>query len=592
MNDKLKQIVWQYLNQTKSSISENTSYQNILGSMLLIKLNESKDFINEIHDENQFRNFIDELTKSSPLPNAVVNFLQYKYSFNVINSDFNQIRELIYKLLSIYQNNVSFCKEISNMIIHISKNNKQAFSSQTAYDIMKSVLSIEKNDFIFDPFAGAGENLLPMGLNENKVLALEINTDICELLEINAYVNGYENFEAVLSDAFEYDKSVEADKIISEPPLGLRYHLTPQLYEVLLKNEKIKYSKPSKASSDWLAIEYILSSLKDNGVAAVLVASGALMRTTEKNIREQIIKDDVIEAVIELPKNVLQPYTAVQCCVLVLNKNKKLKNQILSIDLTKVKKQGYNKIIEESYHQHKITEGISCILDNQYIIENDCNLMISQVIENEKLKTSLTGMIQLKDVIEDVYRGMQVTSSKASSAKESEEYNCYLLNMSNIIDGEIEISEEDKIFVAPKALRSFSIHEHDLIITSRGTFKTAVAKEQTENVIASNNIIVIRLKTDKYDPYVLQKYFESDLGKQVISSVQIGSTATTVINPKNLIEIMIPDINKKEMLEISAEIKESTFKYKISIKAAQEIFQNESQQIFNKMGVGGKINVR
>jgi len=587
MNNKLKTNIWQFLNQTKSSVSQNIGYQVILGCMLLAELQKDNTFEKNLNNENDFRCFADKLVNESILPNAIVDFFQYKFLNVIATCDFKFIRELIYNILSNREDEKGLGEEISNLIVEMSKTNRQTFSSDIGCDVMKNILSIKETDFILDPFAGVGENLLSSKLQKNKTLAIEVNTDVRELLEINAYVKGYANFKSLLSDTFEYTESLQADKIITEPPLGLRYHLTPELHNVLLSSKKIKYSKASKASSDWLAIEYILSSLKNDGVATVLVAAGALMRTTEKNIREQIINDDVIEAVIELPKNALAPYASVQCCVLVLNKSKRLKKQIISIDLNNAKRASFESIINESYHNHKMIPDISCIFDNASIIENDCNLVISQIIENEKLKTNLAGMIQLKDVVEDVFRGMQVTTTKTSQQKAVGDSNCYLLNTSNIVDGEIIIAKDDMVSATPKALRSFAIHENDLIITSRGTFKTAIALEQTDNVIASNNIIVIRLNQQKYDPFVLQKYFESDLGKQVIASVQTGSTATTIINPKNLAEIMIPDINMKLMKELSSVIQESTRRYKETIIKAQNDFDNTTQDVFNKMKIGG-----
>jgi hypothetical protein len=592
MNSNLKKAVWQFLNQTKSSVSQNTSYQIVLGCMLLSKLQTDGHLVKSLDNENDFRCYSDRVVKESLLPNAVVDFFQYKFLNVIATCEFQYIRELMHNVLSVFKDSQAFGEEISNFIIEMSKMNQQTFSSAIACNIMKNILKIKKSDFVFDPFAGVGENLLSSSLKNNKTFAIEVNTDIRELLEINAHVKGYENFKSILSDTFNYTEILQADKIITEPPLALKYHLTPELYHNLVNNEKIKYSKVSKASSDWLAIEYILSSLKEDGVAAVLVAAGALMRTTEKNIREQIINDDVIEAVIELPKNALAPYASVQCCVLVLNKSKRLKKQIISIDLNNAKRASFESIINESYHNHKMLPDISCIFDNASIIENDCNLVISQIIENEKLKTNLAGMIQLKDVVEDVFRGMQVTTTKTSQQKAVGDSNCYLLNTSNIVDGEIIIAEDDMVYATPKALRSFAIYENDLIITSRGTFKTSIALEQTDNVIVSNNIIVIRLNQQKYDPFVLQKYFESDLGKQVIASVQTGSTATTIINPKNLAEIMIPDINMKLMKELSAVIQESTRRYKETIIKAQNDFDNTTQDVFNKMKIGGQNSVK
>ena len=56
-----------------------------------------------------------------------------------------------------------------------------------------------------------------------------------------------------------------------------------------------------------------LASLKDDGIAAILVPMGALFSSgSTGSIRQKLVDDNYIEAIIEFPKNMLFPYAV--CC--------------------------------------------------------------------------------------------------------------------------------------------------------------------------------------------------------------------------------------------------------------------------------------
>jgi type I restriction enzyme M protein len=66
----------------------------------------------------------------------------------------------------------------------------------------------------------------------------------------------------------------------------------------------------------------VLASLGENGKAGIVMPNGVLFRSrSEKKIRKEVIKQDLIESVIALPKNLFYN-TASPACILILNKNK------------------------------------------------------------------------------------------------------------------------------------------------------------------------------------------------------------------------------------------------------------------------------
>src|SRR5438874_3704684 len=69
-------------------------------------------------------------------------------------------------------------------------------------------------------------------------------------------------------------------------------------------------------------VQHMLASLKPDGHMATIMPHGVLFRgVKEKLIRELLINDDVIEAIISLPPRLFYG-TGIPACVLVVNKNK------------------------------------------------------------------------------------------------------------------------------------------------------------------------------------------------------------------------------------------------------------------------------
>ena len=82
------------------------------------------------------------------------------------------------------------------------------------------------------------------------------------------------------------------------------------------------YEVPPTSNANYGWILNIVSKLSQNGVAGFLLANGALSDDgTELKIRQQLIENHLVEAIIILPRNFSIPLTS--ALPLVLNKNKK-----------------------------------------------------------------------------------------------------------------------------------------------------------------------------------------------------------------------------------------------------------------------------
>lgn len=116
-------------------------------------------------------------------------------------------------------------------------------------------------------------------------------------------------------------KDLKADFALENPPFNQKDWREPT---ALLDDPRwsgYKVPPVSNANYGWLL--NTLSKLGQNGVGAVLLANGALSADgDEYEIRKQMIKNDMVEAIIILPQNMFYT-TNISVTCWILNKNKK-----------------------------------------------------------------------------------------------------------------------------------------------------------------------------------------------------------------------------------------------------------------------------
>ena len=163
------------------------------------------------------------------------------------------------------------------------------------------------------------------------------------------------------------------------------------------------------SDSRYLFIRHALASLKDDGIAAILVPMGALFSSgSTGSIRQKLVDDKYIEAIIEFPKNMLFPYASVATALVILKKNK-VNDDIIMIN----SKDFFMKIIKgvtitdenvqrinEIYRNREVIEGVSNTITKEIAAENGYNLCTTQYVT---LKASKGMCIQNKNSIRNSY---------------------------------------------------------------------------------------------------------------------------------------------------------------------------------------------
>jgi len=184
------------------------------------------------------------------------------------------------------------------------------------------------------------------------------------------------------------------DIVVANPP----YSIKDWAFE-LFKNDKYGrtegYDQPPQKNADYAFVLHILKSLNANGRAGIVLPHGVLFRGgSEGRIREQIIKNDLLEAVVALPSKLFYG-TGIPAAILIFNRNKpdQKKNKILIIDGEKdysegknqntLRKQDIDKIIK-AYDKYEDIEKYARVVDIAEIKENDFNLNVRRYIDSSE----------------------------------------------------------------------------------------------------------------------------------------------------------------------------------------------------------------
>jgi type I restriction enzyme M protein len=158
------------------------------------------------------------------------------------------------------------------------------------------------------------------------VLGQESNPDTWRLAKMNLAIRGIScNLGRTAASTFSEDQHryEKVDFIMANPPFNLNL---AKEKDFLDKDDPRweGYVTPPDSNANYAWILHMLDKLDEtNGIAGFLLANGALnAMDTEVKIREQIIKNDKVEAIIVLPRNMFYS-TDISVTLWILNNNKK-----------------------------------------------------------------------------------------------------------------------------------------------------------------------------------------------------------------------------------------------------------------------------
>jgi type I restriction enzyme M protein len=307
---------------------------------------------------------------------------------------------------------------------------------------------------IFDPFCGSGGMFVQSkkfieehGGNEDEisVYGQEVNNATLRICKMNLFIRGIEG-EVKLGDSIRDNqhKGLKADRVITNPPFNMSEWGKDTIAD---DDPRFKYGMPPSNNANFAFMQHMLHHTKDDGLVGTVMANGSMsIQGVEGNIRQEIIEDDLLDAVISLPEELFYT-TSISVCIWILSKNKSKdeyrdrEGETLFIDaqdmyevIDKTQNKltgGHIQTIADTVRAYRGEEGIDeyedktgyCkvvtkeeIQDNQYIvtpgryvgIEEDSDDGVPFEVQMDELSTELREQFrrseELQSEIEDTLR--------------------------------------------------------------------------------------------------------------------------------------------------------------------------------------------
>ena len=220
--------------------------------------------------------------------------------------------------------------------------------------LISKLIELKEGQEIYDPNCGSAGLLikchleLQERLNKKKFLPLKLYgqeniPSTWRMSKMNIFIHNMD-CQVALGDTMNDPKFIEKkglkkfDVVVANPMWN--QDISKSIYEND-RFDRFKYGHPPASNADLGWIQHMIASTKDNGQIALVLDTGVATRgssgedkSAELLIRKKILEEDLIKAVILLPENLFYN-TANAGLIILLEKNKKKKNEIMMINLSK-----------------------------------------------------------------------------------------------------------------------------------------------------------------------------------------------------------------------------------------------------------------
>ena len=311
-------------------------------------------------------------------------------------------------------------------------------------DLIAELLDPQKGDSICDPACGSGSLLMKCGRkvvsnHNSKEYALygqEAIGSTWSLAKMNMFLHGEDNHKIEWGDTIRNPKLLDKngdlmlfDIVTANPPFSLDKWGYEQAEND--KFDRFRRGLPPKTKGDYAFISHMIETLKPvTGRMGVVVPHGVLFRgSSEGKIREKLINENLLDAVIGLPEKLFYG-TGIPAAILIFKKQKS-DDSVLFIDASREFKSGKNqnnltedniaKIIE-TYRGRESVDKYAYLATLQEVKDNDYNLNIPRYVdtfeeeaeidlvavraEREQLKTQLAELeVQMAKYLEELGYG-------------------------------------------------------------------------------------------------------------------------------------------------------------------------------------------
>ena len=185
---------------------------------------------------------------------------------------------------------------------------------------------------VYDPCCGSGGMLVQSEqfvqahggrVDDISIYGQERNPTAWRLASMNLAIRGFAaDLGKEPADIFARDQfpDLKFDYVMANPPFNLS-RWGAEEYE---NDPRWQFGRPPTGNANYAWLQHILWKLSPDGSAGVVLPSGSMSSKAmrERQIREAIVRDDLVEVMVALPAGQLLMYSAISVCVWFLTNDK------------------------------------------------------------------------------------------------------------------------------------------------------------------------------------------------------------------------------------------------------------------------------
>ncbi len=312
------------------------------------------------------------------------------------------------------------------------KKGGEFYTPSQVVQLLVSLLKPHAGMRIYDPTVGSGGMLVQTrnylathGENPSNLslFGQEMNLNTWAICKMNMFLHGVFSADIRKGDTLREPQHIQHgelmtfDRVLANPPFSLKKWGKDEA-----DNDgygRFPYGTPPKDAGDLAFVQHMIASLNAEGMMGVVMPHGVLFRgSSEKQIRQGILEDDLLEAVIGLPSGLFYG-TGIPACLLIINKAKpedrKGKALFINGELEYLEGKNQNTLrpqdiekIVATFDRYEAIKRYSRIVTLDEIRDNDFNLNIRRYADTSPppeiydVRAILHGGVPVREV-EDSY---------------------------------------------------------------------------------------------------------------------------------------------------------------------------------------------
>ena len=289
-----------------------------------------------------------DINKAEKLALLNRNVLENQYISKLNPASFREILGFIEKNILPFINDKSTSgQDLLNLFFvtfnkYVGKSDKnQAFTPDHITDFMVKITGVNKHSIVLDPCCGSGSFLVRAmtqalddcstaieqeEIKKHQIFGIEFDENVYGLATTNMLIHSDGNSNIRQGNCFALANWIEEAKpniILMNPPYnGQRIHLPENYVNTWPKDKK---EDPSKGFYFVKYIADVLNSINHQATLAVLLPIACAIGTKGviKEIKEEILKENTLDAVFTLPNDIFHPGATVQSCCMVFKIGRK-----------------------------------------------------------------------------------------------------------------------------------------------------------------------------------------------------------------------------------------------------------------------------